>query len=181
MIWTDIPTTPQKGTTRNAEAHSVQRWSPNSKRGLSYSLTTVCTLHAIMSVFVPEWALLHRCSPIDADAHRGAEERPAGNGPLLWKLNLLTWKLFHHYWQLSTEYISIVMQHNLITMPILTVLLPITMLILTALLPCKNIVQMRWPAFAQTLVDADDRLYCIGRATEAAQQTERHFRGLFCL
>ena len=76
------------------------------------------------------------------------------------------------------------MQHNLITMPILTVLLPITMLILTVLLPCKNIVQMiqmRWPAFAQTLVDADDRLYCIGRATEAAQQTERHFRGLFCL
>ena len=63
------------------------------------------------------------------------------------------------------------MQHNLITMPILTVLLPITMPILTVLLPitmpiltvllpCKNIVQMiqmRWVAFAKTLVDSTDR------------------------
>ena len=34
----------------------------------------------VLFSFVPAWALLHRCSPIDTHIHRGAEQRPAGNG-----------------------------------------------------------------------------------------------------
>ena len=76
---------------------------PRAEQRKLVSDTSVTTLNThpilIMSVFVrewvlfsfvPTWALLHRCSAIDADVHRGAEERPAGNGiiRLTTKLNL---------------------------------------------------------------------------------------------
>ena len=63
----------------------------------SFPIRPYC--NAIMSVFVrewvlfsfvPAWALLHRCSPIDTHIHRGAQQRPAGNGIV--RYNTLTTK-----------------------------------------------------------------------------------------
>ena len=44
----------------------------------------------VLFSFVPAWALLHRCSPIDTHIHRGAQQRPAGNGIV--RYNTLTTK-----------------------------------------------------------------------------------------